>query len=73
MYSFSIRYEDNSLIERCHVVEASYNGAKSLITVSEEELGTHLMPVGKTIWLRTDNGTFVANGSGIRAISVIKE
>ncbi len=73
MYNFSIRYEDNRLVECRHVVEASYNGSNSLIIVPEEELGTHLMPVGKTIWLRTNSGTFAANGSGIRTISVSEE
>ena len=73
MYNFFIRYEDNSCTECSHVIEASYNGAKSLVTVPEEELGTHRLPIEKTLWLRTTDGTFVANGSGIRAISVSEE
>lgn len=73
MNYFYIKYEDGTSIECQDVVEARYNGADKNVIVSNDEISSHLFPLGKALWLKTETGTYSINGNGIRFITVERQ
>lgn len=73
MFQFIITYDDGAVFSYAHVIEVSYAGSSSLITVPTEQLANHSFPVGKYLWLRTNTGSLSVNGSGVRLVEVRKE
>ena len=60
---------------RCDdVVEISYvTVLVEKVTVAGDDLLTHHFPIGRTLWLRTSDGTSSVSGDGVRAIDVYGE
>lgn len=73
MYYVCATYDDGKFVECNNVTSISYNGTSSLVTVSEENLLTQNIPSGKTLWVKTQNGSYTVRGDGLRVIEIRKE
>ena len=73
MYYICATYDDGKFVECNNVTSISFNGTSSLITVSEENLLTQNIPSGKTLWVKTQNGSYAVRGDGLRVIEIRKE
>ena len=73
MYYVVATYTDGKFVECLHVTEISYNGANALKTVTADEIPSHKFPIGKTLWLKTNNGCISIAGDSLRVIEIRSE
>ena len=69
-----VSYDKGNSYSCDDVVEISYvTVLGEAVTVTGDDLLTHHFPIGRTLWLRTSDGTSSVSGDGIRAIDVYRE
>ena len=69
-----VSYDKGNSYSCDDVVEISYvTVLGEEVTVNGDDLLTHHFPIGRTLWLRTSDGTSSVSGDGIRAIDVYRE
>ena len=73
MVSVYACYEDGKDINIPHITKITYAGYDKKVDVSEENLSTHCFPIGKPLWLYSNDGISVINGTGLRLVEVRNE
>lgn len=71
--SVVVTYEDGASATFQHVVKIRYSAPSKNVEVAENDLTTHGFPIGRALWLQTDNGSISINGTGLRFVDVRKE
>lgn len=73
MVSVVVTYEDGVSATFQHVVKIRYSTPSKNVEIAGDDLTTHGLPVGRTLWLLTDKGVISINGAGLRFVDVKKE
>lgn len=73
MFKFVITYEDEKQLEYQHITSVSYASASSRVDVAEDTMLTHVLPIGKALWLRAEGHNYCVSGNGMRTIEISAE
>lgn len=73
MVSIIVTYEDGTSRMFEHVVKIRYSGTNKSVEIADDELISSSLPVGRSLWLFTNNGTISVNGTGLRFVEARKE